>query len=299
MLVDVMQPQTTVPYRKLTDDRRASLRAVLRNLIGKGYVPRRESGYLSRIGYLSRLAEHYGVTRQRVSQLYYVELTEAHPPSYTHGMPAFGRRHAPDTRDSRFMMRALLGGPPVVPVTRYWPTGATLDQGPWPHCVGFAWKQWLQTSPVRHAAVALDPATIYHEAQAVDEWEGTDYDGTSVRAGAKVLQTRGRVVEYRWARDVMDMADWVSRIGPVVMGTNWYASMSTPSDEGVIQLSGSIVGGHAYMITGYNARRSSFRAINSWGMAWAQRGRFWIPLPLMQRLLDEDGEACAAAERIP
>src|SRR4051812_20257968 len=97
-----------------------------------------------------------------------------------------GRLYAPDQRDVAFPLRALIT--PVAPTrkSRYYAIGPVLDQGQTPQCVAFAWKQWLDSSPVRDPlASPPDPASIYRWAQAVDEWSSTPHDGTSVRAGAK------------------------------------------------------------------------------------------------------------------
>jgi len=60
---------------------------------------------------------------------------------------------------------------------------------------------------------------LYKAAQAVDEWPGDDYEGTSVRAGCDVLRSTGPylattgysksgdgISANRWARDVKDIA---------------------------------------------------------------------------------------------
>jgi hypothetical protein len=38
-----------------------------------------------------------------------------------------------------------------------------------------------------------DAYELYHAAQEIDEWDGVDYEGTSVRAGFEVMRTRGPV----------------------------------------------------------------------------------------------------------
>lgn len=168
-----------------------------------------------------------------------------------------------------------------------------MDQSNLPHCVGFAWAQWLRSSPIR-TLTGPEPDDIYHQAQLVDEWEGKNYDGTSVRAGAKVLAPH--IAEYRWADDLQTLKEWLLLRGPVVMGTNWYTNMDYPVG-GIINLGGGNVGGHAYLCLGWNSITRRFRCINSWGAGWGQNGRFWIREDDMARLLAENGEACAAIER--
>lgn len=208
-----------------------------------------------------------------------------------------GRRPAPDIRDRNFPLRALLAPPEelVVPEFKHWVPGPVLDQGSKPHCVGFAWKQWLQATPVR-TKTGPAPADIYYAAQLIDEWPGTNYDGTSVRAGAKILEQEGRFVEYRWADDLDTLRLWVLTRGPVVLGTDWYISMFDPDKHGYVKLEGSVVGGHAYLCIGYSSYRQAYRCINSWGKGWGQWGRFWVAEADMNMLLSNQGEACAAIE---
>lgn len=207
-----------------------------------------------------------------------------------------GRLIAPDQRDARYLMRAVLPTDWPGPDHRYYRTGPVLDQGSTSSCVGHAWRQWLSSAPLMTKS-GPDAFAIYHEAQRVDEWAGENYDGTSVRAGAKVLVSRGHISEYRWAYDALDIAVWLlSGQGSVVLGTAWYSGMFTPDRHGFIRPTGRIVGGHAYLCIGYSADAGRFRIVNSWGHGWGQNGRAWIQTADLVRLLNEDGEAAAAVE---
>ena len=128
-----------------------------------------------------------------------------------------GRLHAEDPRDQQHLMAA----PPSTRTARFWwGYKVKLDQGRTPQCVAFSWSHFLTDSPKPHPAVLLDPATLYHEAQLVDEWPGEGYDGTSVRAGAKALVARSLIYgSYEWAFDLNTVIQQVLEVGPVVMGT--------------------------------------------------------------------------------
>ena len=212
---------------------------------------------------------------------------------------SLGRLYAPDERDKRYPLKALV--PPVVapmPYYKYWNPGPILDQGQKPHCVGYAWKLWLQASPIRQAR-RLDSSKIYGEAQLEDEWPGEDYDGTSVRAGAKILQRWGYIGSYLWATDVTEIRNWVLVSGPIVLGTNWYAAMFEGrwiKEQFWLEPFGDLVGGHAWTVIGYSQYRRAFRCVNSWGSVWGQNGRFWLAEEYMAQLLHEQGEACTAIE---
>lgn len=210
-----------------------------------------------------------------------------------HGM---GRLVAPDNRDTMYPMRALL--PRRIPrVSRFYSTGPVLDQGNKPQCVAYAWKQWLDSAPIKDPVkLPPDPQAIYAAAQAVDEWPGTDYDGTSVRAGAKTMEALERIGAYHWATSVEDVRDYIISTTTVVFGTDWFEGMFRPTYSGYVKPSGAVAGGHAYLCIGYSQSRGAFRFLNSWGEKWGRMGRFWMSAEDVQTLLDRDGEACAGVE---
>lgn len=217
-------------------------------------------------------------------------------------MPDYGlgrREFVYDPGDEKHLMRALVAeeAPRPVPYA-YYHGSMFLNQGGTSQCVEYSWHHYVQTGKirprVRHPYWPLGEP--YRQMQDVDEWEGNDYDGTSVRAGAKIMQQMGYIGEYRWAWDLETVVDAVTRVGPVVMGTNWYRSMFVPDSQGVVQAAGPIDGGHAWLIDGASRKRGLARAKNSWGTEWGKRGRFWIPFEVLERLIREDGEACLALE---
>jgi hypothetical protein len=207
-----------------------------------------------------------------------------------------GRLPAIDERDNAYRLESvMLFGTPL-PSYYYYTTGAVLDQGAQPHCVGYAWRQWL-TSGLAINRGGPDASGIYHAAQRVDEWPGEGYDGTSVRAGAKVLAAQGYVSEYRWTLSATVLSTWLlSKRGPVVLGTAWTNDMFYPDRNGFVEPTGPAAGGHAYLCIGYSDTRGAFRCVNSWSRHWGQNGRFWILGEDVQRLFDDDGECCTAIE---
>jgi len=205
-----------------------------------------------------------------------------------------GRLYAPDGRDQNYPMRALLAAV-AVPGSRTWYTRSILDQSIRPWCVAYAWAGWQIASPTRTIHYS-PPDWLYNEAQKVDEWPGEGYDGTSVRAGVKVLQAAGKVSEYRWAVTVEDIRQWLLTRGTVVLGTDWHRSMFEPGADGFVHPDGNIAGGHAYLCIGWSERRKAFRCLNSWGTGFGQHGRFWLGSVDLAILLHENGEACAAVE---
>ncbi len=222
----------------------------------------------------------------------------------THGL---GRRPAPDPRDRNYPMRALVPFTFDVPFRYWYAHGWWGDQGETSQCVGYAWAHWLEDGPAPHRDVPApirSPEFIYQGAQMIDEWPGEGYDGTSVRAGAKVLQVEGLISSYLWAFDVGTVIDAVMTTGPVVVGTNWYRGMFEPVwkrasntvMKATLEISGSVAGGHAYVLDGYNVGTELFRMKNSWGREWGDNGFAYISAADMERLINEEGEAALAVE---
>jgi hypothetical protein len=184
---------------------------------------------------------------------------------------------------------------------RYWDdNGWWGNQGNTSHCVGYSWVHWLEDGPIPQPGIApiIDPAIIYREAQKIDEWPGEEprYYGTSVRAGAKVLQQYNKIQSYYWAYDLNTLINTVLNIGPVVVGTHWYQGMMVPNRNGLIRISGRVVGGHAYVINGVDTTRRLFRIKNSWGRNWGLQGMAFISFNDMTRLINQRGEICLAIE---
>jgi hypothetical protein len=219
-----------------------------------------------------------------------------------------GRLHKPDDRDQKFLTTSLQLEAPTITKKSY-RTGPILDQGNTPHCVGYSGYQWLYTSPVRNKKMGFGPSDLYKEAQKVDEWEGEDYDGTSVRGLMKVLKTKGYIPSYYWAFNVKAASDFILTKGPMVFGTVWTYDMFFPfkhKDGRTYIKAGDmndIVGGHAYLIQGVNKTLKcpdgsvgAFLGTNSWGKSWAKNGHFYISFKDMEALMGEGGEAACATE---
>jgi hypothetical protein len=166
------------------------------------------------------------------------------------------------------------------------------------------------------ATYRYDPKWLYHETQLVDEWPETPpAQGTSVRASCDVLRTRGHRRVYRgvsrpenlihgidanrWAATVDEMRAAVYAGTAVSIGVNWYTNFDAPvlkDNElwvGQTQL-GSVRGGHCVCVYRMSDTRQAFRIMNSWGAGYPP---VWVPYAIMQRLLNEDGEAAVITDR--
>lgn len=222
--------------------------------------------------------------------------------------PRLGRIPQFDPRSRDFPMKAALDDLPK----RYrersytWGLDAHLNQGSEPSCVGFAWAHELLARPAV-VDISHDFASwVYRTAQRYDAWSGEAYAGTSVLAGAKVIQKqppamsegRGLIGEYRWIfGDLDDLIKTLGYFGPVIFGTWWYEGMFDPDADGFIRPTGYQAGGHAYLIRGIDVKARKLRVHNSWGQDWGMGGDAWLSFDDALRLLHEDGECCVPVRR--
>lgn len=202
-----------------------------------------------------------------------------------------------DQRSRNFPVRALISAA-VKPRSYTWSCDAWLDQGREGACVGFSISHEAASRPVVVRGITATIAQrVYKRAQQIDEWEGEEYDGTSVLAGIKAAQERGWYGEYRWAFGLNDLILAVGYKGPAVLGINWYEGMLEVGPKGIIRPTGDIAGGHAILCNGVSIKNRLFRLHNSWGEGWGIFGDCFISFDDMDRLLHEQGEACVPVKR--
>lgn len=210
----------------------------------------------------------------------------------SHGL---GRKHAPDERDQQFLLKNLMPTKVTRPIRILWGCNWLGDQGQTSECVGYAWYGLLQAAPIIRTYGT--PNLIYTEAQAHDEWPGTNYEGTSVRGAAKALKLDKELTRYAFSFDLSTCLNYIGIRGPMVFGTNWYDRMFTADPDGLVHIGGSIAGGHAYLIRGYDDQARRLFCQNSWGKLWGLEGCFSMSYDDATRLLAEQGEACSPTER--
>jgi hypothetical protein len=199
--------------------------------------------------------------------------------------------------------------PDLQPRSYTWAVGVTLNQGREGACVGHGWTHEAVAKPVmvntwpRPGFTATNPQAfafeLYEWCKDNDEWAGDNYDGTSVAAGAKGMAAAGLIGEYRWTRNVDDLAVAVSRKGPAVIGVDWFSGMFDADSSGYLNLTGQVEGGHCLLVNGYNVTREAFKLHNSWGPRWSTNGEAWLRKADMRQLLNQGGEACVPTSRLP
>ena len=221
--------------------------------------------------------------------------------------PGGGRLPAPDRRDLDHLLpppRSAAAPQPTKPY-QHWTAPPALDQGRSSSCVGHGCHQLLRCSPVRNTKNIPGPYDIYNAAQKIDEWPGEDYDGTSVRAGIKVLAKQGYIASYKWAFDGATAVNHVLTVGPVVIGVDWYEGQMSVDKKGFIYPKGRSIGGHCVIVVGCNTldkcpdgNTGSVTILNSWGTSWGAKGRAKLSIKDFDELIRANGEAAAVFETL-
>lgn len=178
----------------------------------------------------------------------------------------------------------------------FWtPSALVLNQYSEGACVGGGVTHELGASPRRKRINNDLLFNVYNRAKEIDEWEGVDYDGTSVRAGMMVGRERGWWTGFHWAFNMSELRTALND-SPVVIGVEWRDGMYEAPD-GVLTATGPVVGGHCILVTGYTKRHRklrgpAYRLRNSWGNDWGLNGSAYIaPDGLEAILFGAGGEA--------
>lgn len=157
-----------------------------------------------------------------------------------------------------------------------------LDQGREGACTGFGCAHTLASTPRKQTDVDAKLAqAIYHQARREDEWEGEDYDGSSVNGAMHAARTLGRIKAWRWIKQPVELQHALSFHGSAEAGSVWLSGMFNTDADGYLRLEGREIGGHAYCISGYRPSPTRQHFVdywidNSWGPDWGVDGGGWI-----------------------
>jgi hypothetical protein len=140
------------------------------------------------------------------------------------------------------------------------------NQGEEGACVGFSSSRMMTLLNRKR----YDATWLYNEAKKNDEWDGEDYEGTTVRAAMDVLRTEGHRPYLAGQTRPLDLQEGISANRWATRVEQLLAVLGTPDSEFLTLL-------------------------NSWGRDYPHRVR--INKAIVQRLLDEDGEATLVTDR--
>jgi hypothetical protein len=239
------------------------------------------------------------------------------PNGQNYDQSRFGRIYTPDIRDAEFPMERALKAMKRAELARRQQAprkGATLDQiGP--RCVKYSAATSLSAAPthfttnrdvsIQRVEVSLDGSKdLYDWAQAHDEWPGTNYEGTSVRAGQEYLRKIGLSSGYVWARTWDELVDYQSRVGsaPVILGIDWTADMDAPhllKGAYYIEPTGPVLGGHAICSLWYDKKKDALKLQNTWGPGWGDNGVVYFHRSSAEPVIFMwNGEAASFTEKL-
>lgn len=229
----------------------------------------------------------------------YTVLVERYEPTD----PRLGRHVRHDSRSLSFQVEPVdISTLVSVKHESYIPT---LQQGQLGCCTGDSSTKCLGTgvfwassavkavlSPTDGAADQNYAIGVYSEATSLDPYAGTypptdtGSDGLSV---AKVLLKRKLISGYQHATSLEATLTALSR-QPVIVGTKWLQGMFNPQPDGRLVLTGSIAGGHEYMLDELDVENKRVWMHNSWGPEWGVNGRAYITWDDLAKLLADNGD---------
>lgn len=183
------------------------------------------------------------------------------------------------------------------------------DQGALGSCVGNAAATIFRFTDNKQGGLNIKPSRlqIYYDARKLEGWQDWD-SGAFIRDALKTLGAKGVSSEDTWPYDINKFAQQpppevyveaekhqsltYMRVDhnlsamksclaagyPIIIGFTVYSNFFDADDDGVANMpSGSVLGGHAVAIVGYDNAANRFKCANSWGEGWGNKGFFTIP----------------------
>lgn len=180
-----------------------------------------------------------------------------------------------------------------------------LDQGEIGKCVAetgaefLGWSEAWSTIPddLKRALGTVDAAerwtsALYHELTASDDFPGTwqpDDTGSDGLTLGKVLQKMGLISGYQHVTTVGEAEATIQK-QPFAIGTVFTEGMENPSYEGIVTVSGRLLGGHEYLCFKRDAERDLWWFRNHWRRDWGLNGCFAYDTAGLEKLMAQQGD---------
>lgn len=243
--------------------------------------------------------------------------------------PRLGRVPLFDQQSRNYQVRGLFAAPaPSLrsAAAKYWTPGPTLDQLNEGQCVAEAAHDRRNGAPLRVKPTVAEFSArreFYHACQHRDPWEGCylgpdcpitpsqqRYGGTAILTAMQLGKERGWWSSYRWIGAgsgtlEADIIDTLRSVGGIVFGIPWYDSMYVTRPDGLVEVSGRVVGGHAIhgfewiprlrLPKSFSGTKPAVAWHNSWGDGYGvtrrrRSGVGFILLDDLLKLLEDNGE---------
>lgn len=221
----------------------------------------------------------------------------------THPEWRTGRHVKHDDRSRNYPIRALVNES-LQPATKVWTRHVpAFNQGDIGSCTGNAECGLLMTepffTPTRNLKEA-DAVDLYSLATHIDPVDGQSYPPNDTgSSGLDICQAaiqKGYISAFHHGFTLQEIFQYLSQVGPVILGMNWYDSFDKPDSRGVISISPSagVRGGHETEIAEIHVEDTLVGVWNSWGPDWGDGGKFYLSFDTFGQLMSEDGDVTAS-----
>lgn len=177
--------------------------------------------------------------------------------------------------------------------------GTIRDQGSEGATVGFSVAYALQAEIKKkfNRSAEISARGLYVMAKKYDEFEGENYEGTSVTGALKAARTAGAYLESQWPyhgsapnpavkapyritghKDLgtnLEAIVQALKSGKIPIATLTITSdFDNPSEDGrvIVRTPLKELGGHSMAIVGFDQEKAEFKLANMWGTKWGARG---------------------------
>ncbi len=198
------------------------------------------------------------------------------------------------------------------------PPALVRDQGNDSSCTGYSLAHVIdllqRVQAGDRAAPSVSARMLYEMAKRNDEWNGSAYEGSSLRGAIKGFFRNGVCTEktapdkpgvknwaltyemakearqlrlgayYRLQPDISDYHAAINEVGVIYVSAQIHSNWETPKGSS-IDPGGKPAGGHAFAIIGYD--EAGFWVLNSWGPKWGKSGlAHWTYRDWMSSVMD-------------
>lgn len=187
-----------------------------------------------------------------------------------------------------------------------------LDQGNLGSCTGNAGIGCLGTDPyystvagvggreltrrgtaqaVRYSLDEAGAVQLYSDAETIDgdgPYPPNDNGSTGLSV-AQALKNAGEISGYQ---HTFTLDDALKALGvtPVITGVKWYSNMYDPDQDGRVYPTGTVAGGHEFVVDEIDATNQRVWFTNSWGESWGLNGRAYLTFADWGDLLGQQGD---------